>query len=380
MFYKETGWAMKYRIVFLVFAVLTALLTISLYLGMEERLQILLLPIVGLSTVLLMHANISRHTFSAKNSILETLFYLLITAGLFLAIWQPGVSQASGREYVLLITCFGVVPPVLWRIAEGMKGFALPAFLLTFVTYVVLWFAFPAYGRPNLPGWAETGLLFGIVLLPACILTLGGYLIYESVREHAPIQLRRFGISALLFALSLGFFGFQIVNYRLLDTATDSVGAIITFFMLVAIVIVVAFIMGWRLGWYRPLTSQAYAFSVIIILFAAFSFGEPISPVKVTEKRAERINRALVAYQQAKGRYPEALQDLSPKYLLYVPRQVIIPSEGWCYQGGLHYYRFGFVEREYFSMPAKVTVFGQAGSPPESGWDCEEIAAKYPGY
>ena len=378
MLYKETGWAMKYRIVFLVFTLITALFAFGLYLGWGDRLQILLLPIIGLSTVLLMNIKISKTSFSSKKFYLESLFYLLVTAVLVLAFWR--IWQAGSREYLLWITSFGVAPAILWRIAEGVRGFALPAFLLSFVTYIVLWFVFPGYGRLNLPDWFETGLMFGGGLLPASILTLGGYMIYESVRERAPIRLRRFALSSFLFALALAFFAYEIIITRILDTATDGIGAVFTFFMLISVTIVVAFIMGWRLGWYRPLTSQAYAFSVFMILFAAFSFGEPISPVKVTEERAERINRALVAYQQAKGRYPEALQELSPKYLLYVPAQVIIPSEGWCYQGGVDYYRFGFVEREYFDMPTKVSVFAQAGSPPEAGWDCEEIAAKYPGY
>lgn len=63
-----------------------------------------------------------------------------------------------------------------------------------------------------------------------------------------------------------------------------------------------------------------------------------------------------------------------------MPAQVIIPSEGWCYQGGEDYYRFGFVERDYFDRPARATIFTQAGNPPEAGWDCEEVAAKYGGY
>jgi hypothetical protein len=57
---------------------------------------------------------------------------------------------------------------------------------------------------------------------------------------------------------------------------------------------------------------------------------------------------------------------------------MIIPGLGWCYEGGEDFYRLGYVYREYFSSPASAHVYVAMGETPDSGWDCEREAAKYP--
>jgi hypothetical protein len=97
-----------------------------------------------------------------------------------------------------------------------------------------------------------------------------------------------------------------------------------------------------------------------------------------TSRRAEIINQAILRYQQQKGQYPQALSDLIPGTMIYLPTPFIIPHQGWCYQGGPDYYRLGYVSRNYFSTPAAVKIYASVGQPPDPAWPCDAEAEKYP--
>jgi len=136
------------------------------------------------------------------------------------------------------------------------------------------------------------------------------------------------------------------------------------------------------------LRSSGFLFALLIplLMFGAFTYGWAVSYHALTEQRAARIEAALERFHARHGRYPVELKELAPRELLWIPSQVILQDEDWCYQGGQDFYRLGAFWREYFSTPLELKIYASAGAPPETGWVCQDRLAeqkqKYdpPGY
>jgi hypothetical protein len=171
------------------------------------------------------------------------------------------------------------------------------------------------------------------------------------------------------------------------DVATDGLGGI--FLVMLAGVVEIAAAM--HTSWTVSPRRRDILFGIVVILSlvtsAATSYGTFGSdgawgnvPHARTERRAESINRAILRYHESQGSYPQALSELTPNYLLYLPNPFIIPGQDWCFEGGKDYYRLGYVTRDFFSTPASVKVHAAAGQPPAQSWPCDAEADKYPGY
>lgn len=129
-------------------------------------------------------------------------------------------------------------------------------------------------------------------------------------------------------------------------------------------------------GW-RRLAGLVFAISVMGTLYlmgnTTFGVGEGVTNYTVTEERAARIQNAIENYHAKTGSYPLDLEELVPGEMLRVPLPMIIPEQGWCYQGGSNFYRLGAVYREHWSSPyLNIRVYASAGNIPEAGWDCDE--------
>jgi hypothetical protein len=139
-----------------------------------------------------------------------------------------------------------------------------------------------------------------------------------------------------------------------------------------------AILLYWSLQERRKRAARIFDLVVPLAMIGALCIGWSISPVTVTERRAETVNRAILRYYQKNNGYPETLSELRPWYLPVALGPVIIPGQTWCYEGGQDYYRLGYVYREFFSAPAMVRVHAAVGMPPDPAWRCEDEAAKYP--
>lgn len=98
-------------------------------------------------------------------------------------------------------------------------------------------------------------------------------------------------------------------------------------------------------------SGAAFAILVSSLLFGASTLAQRVDFRQLTQARAERISRAVDAYHERAGRYPESLRQLVPWYVLSIPGPVIIPTLGWCYEGGEDFYRLGYVNRLHWSDP-----------------------------
>ncbi len=169
------------------------------------------------------------------------------------------------------------------------------------------------------------------------------------------------------------------------DVATDGLGGIFLLELSAVFGVAAAIHGSWRLSPKRSSSLFGFVALLLVLIAGANSFGTfgfdgewGNVPRARTARRAERINQAILRFHQEQGSYPQALTDLTPGYLLYLPVPFIIPHQDWCYQGGPDYYRLGYVYRDYFSSPASVKVYDATGEPPDPSWTCEAEAAKYP--
>jgi MFS family permease len=179
---------------------------------------------------------------------------------------------------------------------------------------------------------------------------------------------------ALAFTI-LGALAYTIFWSSVWDQTSDGMGGL--FYMMPAVLVGVGAgaVMGINAkSWFR---SSGFVFAVTVpaLMIWAFNSGWQLPFAGITEDRAARIQTAIENFYTRTGRYPSTLNELAPRNLLYVPQPVMFRGEGWCYQGGVDYYRLGAFYHEYFSTPVSLKIYFQAGSPPETGWACAERLA-----
>jgi hypothetical protein len=134
-------------------------------------------------------------------------------------------------------------------------------------------------------------------------------------------------------------------------------------------------IMERRKGWLRTV-GWIYLLPVTALIWAAFGIGIRYPYLPILEHRAVVIQEAIQKYYEQNGAYPSTLSELVPSQLLWVPRQVVLRSEEWCYQGGQDYYRLGVFWRDRFSSLIEAKTYASQGNPPTAGWACQENLVK----
>lgn len=133
-------------------------------------------------------------------------------------------------------------------------------------------------------------------------------------------------------------------------------------------------ISGWR-RWVGPVFAILVTVPLYLTVFSGM--GSNVSNSTVTEQRAAQLEEAIEIHRAKTGIYPVRLSELVPGELWRVPLPMIMPGQGWCYQGGSNYYRLGAVYREHWSSPyLDVRVYASAGNVPEGNWECDEKLAE----
>ena len=182
----------------------------------------------------------------------------------------------------------------------------------------------------------------------------------------------RWGLAALL----LGYLAYSTLWASIWDSTSDGMLGLWLSMAIGMAAIAAGMLMGMTLTGRRRLAGLAFAALVPLLMSGAFDYGWDVSYHAITESRAARIQRAVERFYTHSGRYPEALRELVPRDLVWISGPVILRGKDWCYQGGEDYYRLGAFYREYFGGPISLHIYASAGSPPESGWVCEEELAE----
>lgn len=187
-------------------------------------------------------------------------------------------------------------------------------------------------------------------------------------------------LAALVLALLLAL---QMFFTSLWDVATDGIGEP----LLLWVVNLAALLSALALLFRAPGARKAWALILLVglpLLMAASArlASRPpgqkwgYMPGVLTERSAAVIDDAIQRYHARQGGYPAQLSDLTPRDLLFLPRQYILPGWEWCFAGGAGGFRFGYMDREYFSSPREVKIVSEAGAPPVPAWNCppEEVS------
>jgi hypothetical protein len=145
------------------------------------------------------------------------------------------------------------------------------------------------------------------------------------------------------------------------DQTSDGLGGIWLAFQASFAAVVCGGVLGIRAkSWHRS-AGFAFALLVPIWLIGAFYTGWKVDYQALTQQRAARIAAAISNYQFREGHFPDSLHELVPKDLLWVPSQVILRQEDWCYQGVENAYVLGVYWRHYFSTPLEVKTYASSG-------------------
>ncbi len=140
---------------------------------------------------------------------------------------------------------------------------------------------------------------------------------------------------------------------------------------------------AWEMSGRRMWTGIALVLVFAIALIPAASIPQEL-PEQVTGQRAGQIDRAILRYREETGRYPASLDELTPRYLLLIPKTVSHWRRAWCYDGGESYYHLGYAIPLHFSYPGEIDVklYASAGEIPAQEMPCwaelKRIKERYP--
>jgi hypothetical protein len=294
---------------------------------------------------------------------------------------------ALGDPFLLRVILFGgallAFGWLLWKRLDKWVALSYPLVLILMLSAV---WATDTYTEfkflpPQLAPFAQSlswiAPILGIIL---SFRILG----WALAAEHGS-RLRRSLLAGLLVLPIFLLLAWQVATASAWDVATDGLGGVSMLEFAFVFGVASAAHEAWSLPLKRSYWVYGLAALTLVAVMGAMSFGTfgfdgawGNVPHARTARRAEQINRAILRYHAEQGRYPQALADLTPGYLLYLPTPFIIQHQDWCYQSGSDFYRLGYVYRDYFSTPASVKVFAAAGQPPDPSWPCDAEAAKYP--
>ena len=190
----------------------------------------------------------------------------------------------------------------------------------------------------------------------------------QQARREAAILL---GLSALLVAGILYHLYWLIVW----DSTTDAVS-----YLWLILPVLAAIYSGVMLAINLPawkILSFLYALLLPAAMIAVSVIASQVDFRQLTQERAGRIVRAIQAYHEREGHYPQSLRQLSPRYLLSLSEPVVLYGQSWCYDGGDDFYRLGYVYRKHWSDPNLIgQVYTATGEAPDLPPICgQEIAA-----
>jgi hypothetical protein len=220
--------------------------------------------------------------------------------------------------------------------------------------------------EPGLVSSFVTTILF---LLPSLALVNAALLLQAGLNAQAG----RWQVTCLIL---VGVLVLKTLHNLYELTVWDSTYDALTYLWLivpVCAVLLSAFMLFVVLPERTKLTGFLYVLVLPGLMIAASALAQGVDFRQVTNSRAERTARAIESYYAREGRYPETLSELAPRYLLSVPKPMIIYGQDWCYESGEEYFRLGYIDREHWSDPRLIgRVYKSAGELPEPHPMCLE--------
>jgi hypothetical protein len=336
-------------------------------------------PLIGVLALILLHLKLLPELKRGEKALVVVLG-AGIAALLVSTWWQP-----YGRAVVILPGA--LLLAAVWAIAGRSEALVLALSVVALVLRVflnALSFVEPGV-RP--PPWLRLPFAIALYVSPGLAVVLAAVWISASLEllfrtedasgpAAAPVPWRpvawRLGLAALL----LGTLAYTILWSSIWDQATDGLGGIMFAVYTGPIAIAAGMLIAFKATRWHRWAGLAFAVLVPLLVFGMFRLGWDISYHAITEARATRIQRAVERFHARHSRYPQELGELVPRDLLWISRPIILQGRGWCYQGGQDDYWLAAAHREYFGTPLSLRIYASSGSPPASGWACEEELAE----
>jgi len=273
---------------------------------------------------------------------------------------------------VAVMLATAVLPLVfIWRRKAPGGGFFRLCALAVLLLAAAIWLTNQNTDLNNFPVWQYALSWLTFDLAPTLAVLCAARLI--SLPAGLPRTLLNFLIAALLTAL----LGVQMFFASLWDVSTDGLGGPYLTMIVYLAVLLSALAMLLRAKGARKALALVILIGLPLLMTASIRLaGYGLErewgrmPAILTERGAASIQHAIVRYHDRLGSYPARLSDLTPRELIILPRQYILPGRGWCYAGGANGYRLGYVYREFFSSPQSVKIAAETGKPPAEAWNC----------
>jgi len=289
--------------------------------------------------------------------ILQGMLFLCMSLFLF-AVWK------WGKRYPML---FGIIAILYLALFNGLEIGSLPL---------------PFDQSPiSLIYTIEISVTY--LIIPGFVITTTAILVWHSLKsgfrsDEARKPSKKLLITQwVLITLLLAFTVYTFIWLWLWDGTDDGVRFILLLIATVITVDSIALIIAVTSSGWQRWVGIPFAGLVLVLLYAGVTLtGNRYTNYSVTEERAFRIQSAIEDYHTKTGWYPLSLNDLTPGDLWRIPLPMIIPGQGWCYEGGSNYYRLGVVYREHWSSPyLDVRMYASAGDFPKESWVCDQKLA-----
>ncbi len=335
----------------------------------------------------------------------KKIFYLIALIVLTLGCWLTLISYFGSTSFGVLI---GLLPVWLivfaaasWFFTKGLvfsaKKVNFKAWLLGGFLILTVWFLPASSFLKLFPNQREepfsTPLAFTLLVPISLSFIILAFLINTGVGQHIRWRIAEIAyyrntktdskhtekvvavivvLSALLLLGAL----YKFYWFMVWDSTYDGLGYLwlpipILAILSSSIMLFIALPNGTKLA-------ALFYLLLIPILIAVSTHTQRVDFRQLTEKRATQISQAIDAYYVREGHYPEELQQLTLRYMIAIPRPVIIYGQNWCYDGGTDYYRLGYLDREHWSSPNLIGQTSRTwGKIPDLPIICEPEAAAF---
>ena len=282
--------------------------------------------------------------------------YLVLPGVLVLVIgWSVG-RRFSRLVPILGLLSLGVFFLFIWLMNHPPSYADSPVFRaigsLVFITFYVV---------PSLS-----------VVVSALLVTASLQSLHVQERDGVNVCFRRVWLVGIGFAIILiVFLAYIIFCGSVWDQTSDGLFGHFALQPSALVAIGVGMVMTLALSGVHRLAGMVFIVAVPLMLYQSFEAGWHVSYHEITERRASRIAQALDRFHVREGYYPESLDSLTPRDLLFIQQPVILAGEKWCYEGGEDYYRLTAFYREFFSSPVSLRVYKSTRELPAGPSACE---------
>lgn len=202
-----------------------------------------------------------------------------------------------------------------------------------------------------------------VFFLPSLALVNSAFLLYSGLADTANHRVKNvsLGLCALLILRTL----YNLYVLTLWDNTYDPLG-----YLWLIVPVFAALISGLMLSMalsdVKKLAGPLYTILATALLISVSALAQHVDFHRETTRRAARIVQTIESYYEREGSYPESLSQLTPWYILSLPKPMIIYGQDWCYQSGSDYYRLGYIDREHWSNPNLIgQLYKSVGDVPD---------------